>query len=639
LTPLGATADDFLCDTGLEDCRAPILYRIDHEPVGGGIDVGFWFIQDFRYSSALVKAYQRGVPVRVLLDERGMKDSDVHSDVMRQILEQLSSAGIPMRAKVPDPADASKILHFKTFLFYGQNTVEFSKANFTPAEYVPIAPDDYSDESVFFTQDSRIVNSFKRRFDDLWTDTSKFRNYANINAPLVRNCPLADPACVIDSAMNFSPLQDFQVRAKGRIDLEPSGGQIDAVVFRMTDHLLPDAVIAALNRGVTARLIVDYSEYRNLARRSDAAHVDRLYMSGAQLKVANHGGIGHQASIVLHQKGDVIFGSSNWTSPSANRQDEHNFFYKRGYFHTPVDALGNEWYFNWFADQFERRWNDYPNYIPFVPLPPSSPTYSAPLNAATGVGSSVTLRWDGGPWAYLYDIYFGTTPTPPLYASNLQIGSPDDGKIESYTIPNLQPGTTYYWKIVSKTWAQKTKSGAVFSFLTAGGTPPSTDASTNAYPNGTPWLIPGTVQAEDFDNGGQNVAYYDTTAGNNYGAYRSTDVDIETSGGGGYDVARTKVGEWLKYSVNVATTGTYQFQARVASLGAGAVIRVSVDGTDVTGTSGISIPDTGGWQTYTTTAARDVSLTAGQHVIRIYFATAGSNGGVGNLDSFTFSLP
>jgi len=633
LTPLGATAQDRLCDTGLEDCRQPILDLINAEPVTGGIDAAFWLMEDNRYATALVNAHNRGVPVRVLVDERGVKAlaDDPHADVMAGILTTLRNAGIPMREKVPDPTYAIQILHFKMFLFYGQNTVEFSKANFNPDEYVPTATNNYSDESVFFTKEIKIVDSFKRRFDDLWTNTTVYQDYANISAAPVRKCPLADPSCVIDSSMNFPPIQDFAVRTKSRIDLEPSGGSIDAVVYRITDHLLPDAVIAALNRGVGARIMIDYGEYRNVKRRWDAAHVDRMYMAGAQVKSANHGGIGHQASIILHGKGEVIFGSSNWTTPSANQQDEHNYFYTKGSLSTETPS--NPWFFNWFSDQFERRWNDYPNYIPFVPLPPDAPVYASPLNAAGGVGSSITLKWEGGPWAQLYDIYFGTTPTPPLLASNLQIGSPDDGVKESYTISNLQPGTTYYWKIVSKTFAQKTKCGDVWSFLTAGGTPPPS----NAYPNGTPWPIPGTVQAENFDNGGQNVAYYDTSAGNTYGAYRSTDVDIEASSGGGFDVAKVKAGEWLNYTVNVATTGTYQFTARVATVGSGATIRVFVDGTDVSGSSGISAPDTGGWQTWANTAARNVSLTAGLHLVRIYFATVSSSGGGSNLDSFTFS--
>ena len=53
-----------------------------------------------------------------------------------------------------------------------------------------------------------------------------------------------------------------------------------------------------------------------------------------------------------------------------------------------------------------------------------------------------------------------------------------------------------------------------------------------------------------------------TAAGN----IARTDVDIEstTDTGGGYNVGRTRPGEWLKYSVTVASAGTYDLDVRVA---------------------------------------------------------------------------
>jgi hypothetical protein len=39
--------------------------------------------------------------------------------------------------------------------------------------------------------------------------------------------------------------------------------------------------------------------------------------------------------------------------------------------------------------------------------------------------------------------------------------------------------------------------------------------------------VPGTVQAEDFNNGGENVAYHDLDAANNGNTYRTSEgVDI-----------------------------------------------------------------------------------------------------------------
>src|SRR6187200_1374624 len=63
-----ASALERLCDPSFEDCRAPILSLIANEKVG--IDLGFWFMEDARYTAALIKRFQAGVPVRVLVDPR-----------------------------------------------------------------------------------------------------------------------------------------------------------------------------------------------------------------------------------------------------------------------------------------------------------------------------------------------------------------------------------------------------------------------------------------------------------------------------------------------------------------------------------------------------------------------------------------
>ena len=76
-------------------------------------------------------------------------------------------------------------------------------------------------------------------------------------------------------------------------------------------------------------------------------------------------------------------------------------------------------------------------------------------------------------WAHNYDIYFGTTPNPPLLEANRHLGpSLYTGDDRTYALPVLQPGTTYYWKIVSKTMAYVPAQGLIWSFTTAGSPPP-----------------------------------------------------------------------------------------------------------------------------------------------------------------------
>jgi hypothetical protein len=158
-------------------------------------------------------------------------------------------------------------------------------------------------------------------------------------------------------------------------------------------------------------------------------------------------------------------------------------------------------------------------------------------------------------------------------------------------------------------------------------------AATSPTPfGGTRAAVPGTVEAENFDEGGEGVAYHDTTAGNSGGQYRQTDVDIETTTdlGGGYSIGYVAAGEWLVYSVNVAASGTYTLQMRVASPYANGTFHVEIDGVNVTGA--LTMPNTGGWQVWQNVTRTGISLTSGAHQMRVVFDSASLLGYVGNLN-------
>src|SRR5689334_5119238 len=455
-----ANAQERLCDTAFEDCRQPLWQLIDNETQG--IDVSFWFMQDSSYATKLINRFQAGVPVRVLVDPRANPTYAGNEDV----LNMLKNAGIPMRYKLTDG-----ILHWKMMLFVGQNKLEFSGANYSGNFFVPDAPySNYMDEAIYFTDDTAILQSFKTKYDDVWTNTIDYGNYGNItNQQLARKYPTFP----IDPELNFPPSvdssQDYIARTQQRINAETQ--KIDVIMYRITNQAFSDMSIAAVARGVPMRLIHEPDEYRNLARQWDSWNVDRMYMGGVQIKMRKHLGLNHQKTVILYNQGLTIFGSSNWTGPSGNFQLEHNIFTTKA------------WFFTWFVNQFERKWNSTTENEPFVPLPPTQPVYAAPANAAIAQPTTIKLQWEGGPWAHKYDIYLGTDPNPPLLVSDvstaqsgavpgqplLDTGSVDDGVPESYTLPiTLLPGTTYYWKIVGKTMANVTATGPVWSFTTTG---------------------------------------------------------------------------------------------------------------------------------------------------------------------------
>lgn len=151
--------------------------------------------------------------------------------------------------------------------------------------------------------------------------------------------------------------------------------------------------------------------------------------------------------------------------------------------------------------------------------------------------------------------------------------------------------------------------------------------------NGSPATVPGTLQVEGFDNGGEGVAYHDSDAGNSGGIYRSTGVDLTWASGGTGLVGWVAAGEWLKYTVDVQSAGTYTAEFLVASAGQGGSFHLEADGSDVSGA--ITIPDTGGWQAWRVVTAR-VTLSAGQQVLRLAMDRPGQYA-VGNFDWFRIS--
>ena len=145
---------------------------------------------------------------------------------------------------------------------------------------------------------------------------------------------------------------------------------------------------------------------------------------------------------------------------------------------------------------------------------------------------------------------------------------------------------------------------------------------------GTPQVIPGVVEAEKYDLGGQGVAYNETTTANQGGAFRTTEsVDVEPYGTG-YNVGYIVTDEWMEYTVNV-TAGTYKIDANVAAIAAGKTFRLDLDGATI---ATFTVPNTGGWGTFQVSSVTNVVLTEGQKTLRVYATSTDFN-----IDKITFT--
>jgi len=246
------------------------------------------------------------------------------------------------------------------------------------------------------------------------------------------------------------------------------------------------------------------------------------------------------------------------------------------------------------------------------PPPPSG------LTASDG-NASVTLNWTTISGANGYSIYRSTTQGGEGTTS---IASGVSGP--PWTNTGLTNGTTYYYKVAAANTA-----GTSGQSNEASATPSGSEAPYL----GTPWPVPGTVQAENYDTGGQGVAYNVTSINGSGNSYRSDGVDLEatTDTGGGSDVGWSSGGQWFKYTVNVATAGNYTVTFRVANGNTtnGTFHLQNASGTNLTGT--VTVAPTGGWQTWAGVTA-NVTLPAGQQVL-----TWWQDGGGFNLNWMGFA--
>ncbi|MFH6991733.1 carbohydrate-binding protein [Flavobacterium sp. FlaQc-48] len=137
-------------------------------------------------------------------------------------------------------------------------------------------------------------------------------------------------------------------------------------------------------------------------------------------------------------------------------------------------------------------------------------------------------------------------------------------------------------------------------------------------------VIPGTIEAENYDIGIEGKAYHDTGTGNTGDqSFRpGGDVDVNTCNdtGGGYKIQSIVNGEWLDYTLEVAETGTYMVDLRCANTTTGGKLRIDMDGVDVSGI--INVPNTSNFNTWAS-VTKEIALTAGTHRMRLYFINGG----------------
>ena len=216
-----------------------------------------------------------------------------------------------------------------------------------------------------------------------------------------------------------------------------------------------------------------------------------------------------------------------------------------------------------------------------------------------------------------------------VYANNLWIGTLTEAP---YT---LEYEPTSYGKQVITAMATDAEGKSKTST-------PSTTTTLTVNPQRTPYSgiisIPGTIQAENYDKGGEGYSYHDSDTKNEGDANFRADEGIDiVKGNNGKAIGYTEVDEWIEYTVNVTQAGKYTCEAVVSSGTTGSKFTISRKKNGTTATlCTIDVPKTGDndWSTYTT-VTKDIStsLVAGEQIFRITI-----KGKQCNIDKLTFRL-
>jgi len=149
-----------------------------------------------------------------------------------------------------------------------------------------------------------------------------------------------------------------------------------------------------------------------------------------------------------------------------------------------------------------------------------------------------------------------------------------------------------------------------------------------------PLSIPGTIEAEDFDKGGEGISWHDTQSDATNSYREPTGVKLETWNDTGVtNVAGTQAGEWLRYTVQVTEAGVYDVDCYLASPNANGRFRMyfPFELGKLPDSGVISVPNTGGWNNWQVVTLKNLSFPQGEYCMQIDIQT-----GDFNIDKFVF---
>ncbi len=239
--------------------------------------------------------------------------------------------------------------------------------------------------------------------------------------------------------------------------------------------------------------------------------------------------------------------------------------------------------------------------------------------ASINVEAFVNKESDPGEVEIFINNEIENTTKVDLYADGKKLATVAE---KSFVWENVPEGTHTVWAVTydnqNKEYTSSKKEVVIFM--------PQTPF------NGTPFKIPGKIEAEEFDNGGEGNAYHDNDEENRNGTTRNEGVDMSATA-----VGYTQKGEWLEYTVDIEYEDEYIVESRVASGADGSAFTFYLDnnfivpGDDGTPGGFVNVPNTGDWETFKVVETKLNKLPVGTHILKVEITSDWVD-----IDCFTF---
>ncbi|MDP0491608.1 MAG: FG-GAP-like repeat-containing protein [Verrucomicrobiota bacterium JB023] len=218
------------------------------------------------------------------------------------------------------------------------------------------------------------------------------------------------------------------------------------------------------------------------------------------------------------------------------------------------------------------------------------PVLAAISDRQSRVGDFGSLQLEGSD-PFQSTLQYSASDLPPGLVLD-----PDTGLISGeLAVPGdyeVTVGVSDGWSVVTRTFTWRVLSDQQLPFA------------------GEPQALPGRVEAENYDWGGEGLAYHDAEEENLTGSYRDESVDIEESGDndGSYSLSWFDAGEWLEYTVDIQP-GIYEVTVRTAAgVSDPGELLLALDGEALVS---FDTPDTGASNSWSSTVKKGIWIPEG----------------------------